>query len=150
MGSSCSCCSNIAINPYVIDWDDPLPIIYGCPLSAWQLNAEVHGIEGEFVYSPDIGTILSHGNHKLHVIFTPTNNKKTKNRYHAPITKTVMLYVDQVTPIIIWKPINLYDTMKLNKLYHLNAVVINEVDGIFQYSVSEGAVLEIGQYEIGW
>jgi hypothetical protein len=55
-----------------IEWSDPADIVYGTALGTIQLNASA-SVDGTYVYSPAQGTILSVGEHTLHVDFTPTS-----------------------------------------------------------------------------
>jgi hypothetical protein len=59
------------ITPTII-WNAPVPITYGSPLTATQLNATA-SVPGTFVYSPPAGTILGAGSRPLSVTFNPTD-----------------------------------------------------------------------------
>ena len=69
----------------VITWTNPVPIIYGTPLSSNQLNATAT-VGGTFVYSPTNGTVLNVGSNTLSVVFTPTDTLD-----YNPATNTVTL-----------------------------------------------------------
>lgn len=64
----------LANTPTII-WSNPADIIYGTSLSITQLNAIAlyngYEIPGNFVYTPPSGTVLSEGEHTLHVDFIP-------------------------------------------------------------------------------
>ena len=80
-----------------ITWAIPATINYGTPLSATQLNATATApgtnpavtIPGSFVYTPAVGAVLSTGNQKLSLTFTPTDTVD----YLSP-TRTVTLTVN--------------------------------------------------------
>jgi hypothetical protein len=57
-----------------ITWAAPLPITYGVALSSSQLNA-TSSVQGTFVYSPAVGTVLPVGSQTLAVTFTPTDTR---------------------------------------------------------------------------
>jgi uncharacterized repeat protein (TIGR01451 family) len=58
-----------------VTWNKPLPIVYGAPLSAAQLNATAsydgQPITGTFVYTPALGVVLDGGEQPLHALFVP-------------------------------------------------------------------------------
>ena len=62
-----------------VTWNNPADINDSTALSITQLNAVAtdpvtgNTVDGSFVYNPAVGTILSAGNHTLHVDFTPTD-----------------------------------------------------------------------------
>jgi hypothetical protein len=83
----------------VLSWSAPADITYGTPLGFAQLNAVAivgtDTIDGSFVYTPDLGTVLHAGNSQaLHVAFTPDNDAlyesvsgdNTINVNKAPLT----------------------------------------------------------------
>ena len=77
----------------VITWEDPAVLALGTPLSEEQLNATAD-VEGTFVYTPPIGTVLPLGdNQELKVDFTPSVIT------HQPTSKTVMINVRDVVPL---------------------------------------------------
>lgn len=77
----------------VITWEDPDVLALGTPLSEEQLNATAD-VEGTFVYTPPIGTVLPLGeNQELKVDFTPSVIT------HQPTSKTVMINVRDVVPL---------------------------------------------------
>ena len=119
-----------------ITWSGPAAITYGTPLSATQLNATAN-VPGTFSYSPAIGAILSAGTHTLTVTFTPTDTTD-----YSTATATVMLTVNQATPVLTWgtpSPIT-YGTPLGSA--QLNAS--STVAGTFSYSPAAGAVLTAG------
>ena len=57
----------------VVTWDNPTDMVYGTPLSNAQLNAN-SSIDGNFVYSPPAGTILTAAQQQiLSTTFTPND-----------------------------------------------------------------------------
>lgn len=83
----------VALVPVLIEWDDPMPIIAGMPLSSIQLNAKAN-VGADPSYSPGIGKILAVGSHPLTVTFTPKDTTRYK-----PTSKTVHLVVNAPVPI---------------------------------------------------
>jgi hypothetical protein len=79
-----------------ITWATPAAITYGTALSVTQLNAS-STVAGTFAYSPAIAAVLTAGQQKLTVTFTPTDTTDYTNA-----TATVTLTVNQVTPMITW------------------------------------------------
>ncbi|WP_075590535.1 hypothetical protein [Labilibacter marinus] len=79
----------------VITWENPAVLPEGEPLTEEQLNATAD-VEGTFVYTPALGTILSLGeNQELKVDFTPSVPT------HQPTSKTVLINVRDVVPLSI-------------------------------------------------
>jgi len=94
--NSCKKDEEIEKKDPTITWANPDDITVGTPLSAIQLNATAD-VEGTFVYSPAIGTVLSEGaNQNLKVDFTPTdavnNNTATKTVTINVLASTVTDY----------------------------------------------------------
>ncbi len=77
-----------------ITWATPLPIVYGTPLGAAQLNAS-SPVAGSFTYSPAAGTILNVGQQTLQATFTPTDTTD-----YTTATATVTLQVIPGTPVV--------------------------------------------------
>ena len=77
-----------------ITWATPLPIVYGTPLSAIQLDA-TSNVPGTFSYLPAAGTVLNVGPQTLQATFTPTDTTD-----YAPATATVTLSVIPGTPVV--------------------------------------------------
>ena len=78
--------------PPTIMWPTPAPIVYGTPLSGTQLDAS-SALPGTFVYSPAAGTVLTVGQQRLSVTFTPTDTTD-----YTTGTATVTLTVIPATP----------------------------------------------------
>lgn len=123
-----------------IAWAAPQAITYGAPLSTAQLNATVNGV-GTLSYSPSAGTMLMAGTHTLTVTFTPTN----PNLY-TPAVATVVLIVNQSTPMITWAArARIGYGMPLSSA-QLNALA--SVPGTFAYTPPAGTVLPIGSQSL--
>jgi lysophospholipase L1-like esterase len=120
-----------------INWENPLPIAYGTPLSATQLDATA-SVPGSFNYNQTIGTVLSAGSQTLSVTFTPND---TAN--YATITASVAIFVVPLaTPAISWSaPASITYGMPLSAS-QLNAT--ETVPGSFAYSPSPGTVIPAG------
>jgi CSLREA domain-containing protein len=76
-----------------IDWNPPVAITYGTPLSATQFNATANfggsALAGTFTYTPVTGTVLHAGNGEiLEVLFTP-NDTAT----YALVTQQVQINI---------------------------------------------------------
>lgn len=78
-------------------WPNPAAITYGTPLSDAQLNART-STPGSFRYSPDAGTILDAGVHKLTALFTPDNDE------FEPMEISVQLVVEKAIPEFTGRP----------------------------------------------
>ena len=70
----------------VLSWAQPAAVVAGTPLTAAQLNATAN-VEGTFVYSPPLGTVLT-ATQPLSVVFTP-NDTLNFNGATAAVTMTV-------------------------------------------------------------
>jgi hypothetical protein len=70
-----------------IAWATPAPIKAGTALSATQLDAKA-SVAGTLAYTPAAGTVLSGGEQKLSVSFTPTNSADY-NKASGSVTLTV-------------------------------------------------------------
>jgi hypothetical protein len=133
----------------IINWPTPAPIFYGTPLSATQLNAAAYQLngttplDGTFVYSPAVGSVLSVGSQQLSVTFTPND---TAN--YTTAAKTVPLTVSPATLTI--------SANNYTRLYGLaNPVFQGTITGVqngdvFTESFSSAASLtsDPGQYPI--
>ncbi len=124
----------------LIAWATPAPVNYGTKLSAAQLDATAN-VAGTFKYSPASGTEPSAGQQTLNVTFTPTD--KT---HYATATATVILTVNQVTPVITWAtPAAItYGTALSSKQLDAKA----SVAGTFAYSPAAGTVPALGTDEL--
>jgi hypothetical protein len=72
----------------IVTWATPVPISYGVPLGATQLNAVAYSA-GTLSYSPAAGTVLPIGTNTLSVTFTPTDTTD-----YQPVTQQVNLVVE--------------------------------------------------------
>jgi len=123
-------------NP-IITWADPADITYGTPLSATQLNATTT-VQGTWVYSPIIGTILNSGaSQNLTVTFTPTDQID-----YNVVNKTVQINVNEVNPMITWaNPSNITYGTPLSAT-QLNATTT--IPGTWVYLPTIGTILNAG------
>ncbi|MBX2963586.1 MAG: gliding motility-associated C-terminal domain-containing protein [Cyclobacteriaceae bacterium] len=128
-------------NP-VITWPTPVPITFGTPLSATQLNASAN-VAGTFIYTPTIGTVLNAGaNQILSVNFNPTD----ANNYNAVSGTTVSITVNKATPVVTWPtpaPITFGTALSATQL---NATA--NTTGTFTYTPANGTVLNAGTNQV--
>jgi hypothetical protein len=119
-----------------ITWPTPAPIVYGVELNSTQLNATAT-VPGRFVYTPAEGAVLAAGVQTLTAAFSPAD----AGNYTTSQT-AVSLTVAKAKTSVTWPtpaPI-VYGTA-------LSAVQLNataSVEGRFDYSPAEGAVLGVG------
>ena len=130
-----------------ITWVTPAPITYGTPLSSVQLDATT-SIPGDFVYTPDAGTVLPAGNQTLSVTFTPTDPSTAG---FQAATATVTLQVNPATPVITWAtPASIAYGAALGAT-QLDAAATfdgNPVTGTYTYSPASGTVLTAGTHTL--
>ncbi len=120
----------------IVSWPPPVPITYGTPLSAAQLDATAN-VPGTFSYAPSAGTLLPAGLRTLSVTFTPSDSLD-----YTPVTTTVNLQVNQAVPVISWPtpaPI-VYGT----KLCATQLDATANIPGKFVYTPPLGTILPAG------
>jgi len=123
-----------------ITWAPPAAIVYGTALGSAQLNATAN-TAGTYQYNPAAGTVLSAGPRQLSVTFTPTDTT-----HYAPVTKSVMLQVNQAAPVLTWAaPAPISQGTPLSSV-QLNATA--NVPGIFTYTPAAGTVLPAGTQQL--
>ena len=123
-----------------ITWPTPDPIVYGTVLSTAQLNATA-SVPGTFTYTPDIGDVLTVGNHMLSVTFRPNYTED-----YALAQSNVLLSVVKATPTIRWpEPAPIRYGAKLSNA-QLNATA--SVPGTFAYTPAMGEVLREGSHTL--
>lgn len=128
----------ITVSPEVpaVTWATPSAITYGTALSSTQLNAS-SAVAGTYVYSPAAGSILQAGVQTLTVTFYPTDTTR-----YASAQQTVLLSVNQATPVINWQtPAPIYYGTALSST-QLDAS--STVSGTFTYSPAAGSILTTG------
>jgi phospholipase C len=133
IGCGTSSNSKQPVSPTLV-WATPMPLTYGTPLSATQLDA-TSTVAGTYVYSPAAGTVLTAGTQTLSVSFTPNDGAG-----YTTATATVALTVNPATPAITWAtpaPIA-YGT----PLSAVQLDATSPVSGSFVYSPAAGAVLK--------
>jgi Flp pilus assembly CpaE family ATPase len=123
----------------VLTWHTPEPIIQGAALGAVQLNAAA-SVPGSFTYSPAAGELLSPGEHRLSVTFTPVDSMN-----YTTAQTAVSLHVSPITPsLLTWPaptPLSYGTPLSSSEL---NALA--SVSGTFVYGPSEGDVLPPGRH----
>jgi MinD-like ATPase involved in chromosome partitioning or flagellar assembly len=128
----------VAKSTPTIAWPAPQPISCDTPLSEVQLNATA-SVPGKFEYSPEIGKVLTAGEHSLAVVFTPNDD-----RSYGSTKATVAITVEKLKPAIEWPtPEKLRCGSKLGSK-QLNAKA--SAAGTFVYSPEAGEVLEPGEH----
>jgi MinD-like ATPase involved in chromosome partitioning or flagellar assembly len=121
-----------------IMWPVPRPITCDTPLSEVQLNATA-SVSGKFEYAPELGKVLTAGEHALGVVFTPNDDKS-----YSSTKATVSITVEKLKPEIEWPtPEKMKCGTKLGSK-QLNAKA--SVAGTFVYSPEAGEVLEPGEH----
>jgi Flp pilus assembly CpaE family ATPase len=119
-----------------IAWPKPAPITYGVTLSGEQLNA-VASIEGSFNYVPGIDALLTAGNHRPTVTFTPADITNFTISQAA-----VQLTVEKATPTIEWAAPSDITYGEALSATQLKATA--SIPGTFAYTPAAGAVLTPG------
>lgn len=121
-----------------VTWPVPRPIPCDTPLSEVQLNATA-SVPGRFEYAPEIGNVLTAGEHALAVVFTPADDKS-----YTATKAAVSISVEKLKPAIDWPlPEKIGCGAKLSQK-QLNAKA--SVAGTFVYSPEAGEILEPGQH----
>ncbi len=123
-----------------IQWAAPAAIVYGAELGPQQLNA-TSNVDGQFTYSPDIGSVLDAGTHELSVSFTPSDAVN-----YALATATVMLVVEPATVDLTWATPEAIDYLTPLGAEQLNPVA--DVDGEFVFTPPAGTILPVGTHEL--
>jgi hypothetical protein len=123
-----------------IAWNPPASIQYGAALSDVELNATA-SVPGNFVYSPNAGTVLQAGTQKLTVTFTPSDTVT-----YSTVTSNVQLMVTQATPGITWAPLSPIQEGTALGAAQLNATA--NVPGTLSYSPAMGTVLPAGTQQL--
>ena len=127
----------------IITWPTPLPIVYGTPLSATQLNASA-SVPGVLTYTPGSGSIINAGvGQVLSLNFSPTDavNYSTVSGLQRLIT------VNKAIPIVTWAP-----PLPIKVGVALSATQLNataNVPGTFTYSPIAGTSFGVaGSYPL--
>jgi hypothetical protein len=117
-------------------WPAPVPVVYGTPLSADQLNATA-SVPGAFVYTPAAGEVLTAGTRTLSATFTPADSTNYETVYAI-----VPLMVTKAESAITWpKPASIAYGTALGAM-QLNATA--SIPGTFVYTPAAGQVLTAG------
>jgi pilus assembly protein CpaE len=123
-----------------VQWRTPDPISYGTQLNDTQLCA-VSSIPGTFEYTPGPGALLAAGEHRLSVVFNPTNTLA-----YCETHSSVSLTVAKATPGVTWptpEPIAQGAALSATQLNATSAV-----PGSFAYRRTAGEVLAPGVHEL--
>jgi Flp pilus assembly CpaE family ATPase len=124
-----------------IEWSTPDRITYGAQLSGTQLCAK-STVPGSFEYTPGMGAVLSAGEHKLSVLFTPQDTLE-----YSASQAVVPLTVGRANPSIEWPiPAPIAEGTALSAT-QLNAKV--SVPGSLVYRPALGSVLGPGVHNLG-
>ena len=130
--------------------------MFGTRLSEKELNAVVDNIEGEYIYDPPLGSLLSPAGveHTLRCTFVPTDAAN-----FASIPLSVTVFVEKYLPLLVWEdPSTLTWGTPLRK-EHLNAKIVFGVEdvveehdaitnGDYQYNYQVGEILEPGLHDL--
>ena len=120
-----------------IKWMQPAPITYGTELSGEQLNAEcMDKVEGSFMYSTSIGTVLSAGSHRINVKFIPDDEWN-----YSTAEMAIFQVVMRKFPTLTWpSPSSIEYGTELGDL-QLCAICNEGIDGYFEYEPNFGTIL---------
>lgn len=131
---------NVAKAISAVQWPTPEPITYGTQLTGKQLCAAA-SVPGTFEYNPGLGAVPAVGEHKLSVVFTPTDTVGFSSSQ-----ATVPLVVAKAAPAIAWpKPDPIaYGVALSGKQLKASATV----PGSFAFTPSAGEVLSPGAHEL--
>lgn len=122
-----------------ITWTAPAAITYGAALSATQLDATSGGVDGTFVYTPPVGTVLDAGvGQTLFVAFTPSNSTNYNNA-----SGSTTITVNKATPVVTWSAPSAITYGTALSATQLDASS-GGVDGTFVYTPPVGTVLDAG------
>jgi len=125
----------------IVTWNNPADITYTDLLSNNQLNASAN-IDGNFVYNPNLNTMLNAGNNQI----LQTNFEPTDLVNYNSISKSVSINVNKATPEIIWNnPADINNNTPLSQT-QLNATA--NILGDFEYTPSFGTILAVGQNQL--
>jgi subtilase family serine protease len=123
-------------NPNLV-WNTPVPIAYGTPLGAAQLDATA-SVAGTFAYSPAAGAVLTSGSQNLSVNFTPTDSTD-----YATASSIVTLTVNKATPAITWATPAAITYGTMLSVAQLDPT--SNASGTFAFSPPAGTLLTAGQ-----
>jgi VCBS repeat-containing protein len=120
-----------------IAWEMPAPINYGTELGSDTLNA-FSPVPGQFLYDPDMGTVLEPGEHLITATFVPFDASS-----YISSTSTVKIWVRKKLPIITWTPPSSLAVGSVLDANMLNATC--DVPGSFAYDPPSGTVFNAGR-----
>ena len=131
---------NVAQAAPTITWSNPADIVYGTPVSSVQLDAN-SSVNGTFIYTPHLGTVLSEGNQTVHVNFTPDDaiNYTTAS---ANVTINVLTPVQKIYQMITFVE-GLVTSDELNRqsgvelIYELHDTIGDLIQGYTNLAIIE-------------
>jgi Flp pilus assembly CpaE family ATPase len=121
-----------------IVWSPLSGITYGTALDEKQLNA-TSSVPGTFTYLPGKGAVLSAGDHRPSLLFTPTDQGN-----YVSVRASVSIRVAQATPELKWenpKPIAYGTPLGTTQLS-----AVPSVPGTLEYSPACGETLDTGEH----
>eukprot|EP01035_Chromulina_nebulosa_P023045 gene23045-29860_t len=125
------------------------PIVYGDLLSENHFNVSIGSIDGFFIdgqweYSPVLGTALNAGDHVIHLTFIPSDSTNFET-----VQTTVVLEVQKVVPLIKWQsPTSVPFGTRLSDL-QLNAKCLEErIPGDYVYEPALDVQLPPGEHRL--
>jgi Flp pilus assembly CpaE family ATPase len=123
-----------------IQWPTPESITYGTQLSDMQLCA-VAPIPGTFEYNPGSGAVLAAGEHRLSVVFNPTDTMAYSESHSS-----VSLKVGKAAPTVTWAAPEPIAQGAALSAAQINAMAT--VPGSFAYRPKAGEILAPGVHEL--
>jgi hypothetical protein len=96
----------------ILTWNVPQSIFAGTALTEEQLNATAD-VPGTFVYTPPLGSLLDHGPHTLHTVFTPDDSSN------------YLITTGQVTLAILEVPLGVVVQPASQTVFHANQVMLS-------------------------
>ncbi|MGE0077819.1 MAG: LamG-like jellyroll fold domain-containing protein [Bacteroidales bacterium] len=135
-----------------VEWNNPADITYGTILSNIQLNAKAYYngtiVDGTYIYSPDIDSLLNAGNNTLSVAFTPTDasNYNTVNKTVSLTVSKTMLTVSANDTSRVYG--NSDPVFRLNYTGFVNGENTSVIDMLPIGSTKTSATTDVGSYNI--
>lgn len=131
---------NVAKAGSLLEWPALDPITYGTQLSATQLCATA-SVPGAFEYNPGPGAVLAAGEHRLSVVFNPSDSLG-----YSTSQATVSLIVNKATSAVTWQAPDAMICGAALSATQLNATAT--VPGTFTYTPGAGEILTPGVHEL--
>jgi len=129
---------NIKKKTPVINWSQPLDMVYNDVLSTFQLNASAN-TPGAMLYNPPLNTAMLAGdNQTLSVQFTPNDQA-----HYVAVSKSVVINVKKDMPLLTW--IDPHPIVYGQPLSSLELNGIASVDGTITFDPPLGTVVDAGE-----